>query len=161
MAFARVWRPKAVVLYSRHAAPKGVPGWHHNTGCAFGVTADLYESPDGETQRFPRRVRLSKPADFRRVFALAAKSNDPYFTVLYRPNELGYARLGLAVSRKAASLAVARNRIKRVVRESFRLTQYRLPALDIVVIARPQITRQHNAVLFLSLERHWRRLLSA
>ena len=115
----------------------------------------------GVSQGFPRRVRLLNQADYGRVFAQAAKSNDHCFTVLYRPNGLGHARLGLAVSRKVARLAVARNRIKRVVRESFRLIQHRLPALDIVVIARPNLAQQDNAVLFRSLEQHWRRLLSS
>jgi len=113
-----------------------------------------------DNARFPRRVRLLSKADFARIFRQAAKSGDSCFTVLYLPNEVGYARLGLAVSRKSARSAVVRNRIKRTIRESFRLNQHSLSPLDIVVIARSQLTRQNSAALSHSIEWHWRRLVS-
>lgn len=77
--------------------------------------------------------------------------------MLTRPNELGYPRLGLAVSRKVAKSAVARNRLKRIGRESFRRRQHDLGGVDCVVLGRPGASEQDNAVLFASLERHWRR----
>jgi len=109
---------------------------------------------------FPRRVRLLKKADFDRVFRQAAKSGDRFFTVLYLPNELGYARLGLAVSRKSARSAVVRNRIKRMIRESFRLNQHSLTSLDIVVISRPQLAYQDTTALLAAMQKHWHRLCS-
>jgi len=78
--------------------------------------------------------------------------------VLTRPSELAYPRLGLAISRKVAKSAVARNRLKRVVRESFRRHQQWLSGLDCVVMGRAGVAEQENAVLFAALERHWRRL---
>lgn len=106
---------------------------------------------------FPRRVRLTGRHAFARVFDQPAKSSDRYFAVLTRPNDLAYPRLGLAVSRKVAKSAVARNRIKRVVRESFRRHQRKLGGLDCVVMGRVGAAESDNAVLFASLERHWRR----
>ncbi|MDQ2695214.1 MAG: ribonuclease P protein component [Pseudomonadota bacterium] len=108
--------------------------------------------------RFGRRVRLAAKADFRHVFAQPAKSWDRYFTVLARPTTLGFPRLGLAISRKAAKSAVARNRIKRIVRESFRHRQAELGSLDVVVIGRERLGGQPNAVLFAALNRHWAEL---
>ncbi|MBS1225128.1 MAG: ribonuclease protein component, partial [Proteobacteria bacterium] len=70
--------------------------------------------------RFPRRVRLAGQHAFAGVFARPVKSSDSNFIVLARANDLTYARLGLAISRKVAKSAVARNRLKRIVRESFR-----------------------------------------
>jgi ribonuclease P protein component len=105
------------------------------------------------TARFPRQHRLRAKAEFDRVFERGARSRDPYFSVLARPNELGHARLGLAVSRKAAPDAVDRNRLKRVVREHFRATQ--LPALDLVVTAHAAARAQPNAALRASLAQHW------
>ena len=67
------------------------------------------------------------------------------------------ARLGMAVSRKAVPRAVDRNRIKRLVRESFRHTS-ELPNMDIVVIARPAARGADSSTLRTSLERHWQRL---
>lgn len=67
-------------------------------------------------------------------------------------------RLGLAVSRKVSARAVGRNRIKRQARESFRQASNRLPAIDIVVMARHEAAKASNETLRASLEQHWQRL---
>jgi ribonuclease P protein component len=54
-----------------------------------------------------------------------------------RGNQVGAPRLGLAVAIKVAGNAVARNRVRRIIRESFRLHQHELPAVDLAVSARP------------------------
>ncbi len=91
-------------------------------------------------------------------FAQPVKSSDrspPYLPV---PTREVIPRLGLAISRKVAKSAVARNRIKRIARDSFRHHQAWLGDLDCVVMGRSGLTEQDNAVLFASLQRHWRRL---
>lgn len=108
--------------------------------------------------RFPRRARLASQHAFASVFARPIKSSDRYFTVFARPNDLAYPRLGLAISRKVAKSAVARNRLKRIARESFRRHQFELGGLDCVVMGRAGAVEQDNAVLFASLQWHWRRL---
>jgi ribonuclease P protein component len=95
---------------------------------------------------------------FKRVFANPIRSADQYFTVLARVNDREYPRLGLAISRKAAASAVQRNRIKRVIRESFRHKPDKLPPVDVVVMARPLAATANNAELGLSLSRHWSRV---
>ena len=75
-----------------------------------------------------------------------------------RGNGLDFPRIGIIVSSRVARRAVARNRIKRIVRESFRLQQARLKGWDIVVIARPDVVKQTNRELFASLEGHWKKL---
>ncbi|TVR60726.1 MAG: ribonuclease P protein component [Candidatus Competibacteraceae bacterium] len=112
----------------------------------------------GGDARLPRRARLTGARAYTRVFAHPSKSSDRYFTVLARPNALAYPRLGLAISRKVARSAVARNRLKRLVRESFRHHQGRLGGLDVVVMGRVGLVEPDNAVLAAALERHWRRL---
>lgn len=113
--------------------------------------------PDG--CGFPRTLRLTKPADFARVFENAQKSADGYLTVLARTNALGHPRLGLAISKRNIRNAVDRNRIKRCVRESFRLQAAELGNLDIVVMARPAARQSEGAQLRGSLERHWNKLV--
>ena len=109
---------------------------------------------------FPRRVRLTGRNAFAGVFAQPVKSGDRYFTVLARANALSHPRLGLAISRKVARSAVVRNRIKRVVRESFRRHQPQIGGFDCVVMGRPGITAlQDNAVLSAALHRHWQKLV--
>lgn len=61
------------------------------------------------------------------------------FIVFALPNDLGYCRLGLTVSRKVGG-AVKRNRVKRLLREVFRRNRAGLtPGMDLVVNARPSI----------------------
>ncbi len=108
---------------------------------------------------FPRAARLNDAADFRRVFnRCQCKSSDRFLTILALRNSGRHARLGMAISRKAVKSAVARNRIKRIVRDSFRHHQTQLGNLDLVVLARPGIARQANPDLRRALETHWKRL---
>jgi ribonuclease P protein component len=78
--------------------------------------------------------------------------------VIARPNGLEHARLGLAVGVKAAGNAVNRNRIKRLVRESFRRRQLQLPALDLVVNARPAAGKAANTEIAESVAVLWNRI---
>lgn len=105
-----------------------------------------------------RHARLRTRGQYQRVFARPIKVNDDCFTILARGNDIATARLGLAVSRKSAPRAVDRNRVKRVVRESFRRRYPGLPALDLVVLSRKGIADRPNARLFASLERLWNQL---
>ena len=57
-------------------------------------------------------------------------------TMLATPNNLDHARIGVTLSKKRAKRAVDRNRIKRKIRENFRLKQHKIPAFDIIVIAK-------------------------
>ena len=75
-------------------------------------------------------------------------------------SDLDHPRLGLAISRKAARSAVARNRIKRHIRETFRRTQAELGGLDIVVTARPGVATQCGPALNAALHKLWKRLIT-
>jgi len=113
------------------------------------------------SNRFSKENRLLNAADFGPVFKGATRSRDKLFTVLCCPNTLDRARLGLAISKKHCRRASARNRIKRIARESFRHQQSLLTGLDIVVINQPGATTASNAALFDSLDGHWRRCSEA
>ena len=78
-----------------------------------------------------------------------------FFGVTARLNDEEHPRLGLAVASKLAGGSVERNRIRRVVRESFRLHQHELPAADIVVSARPRSRGASNSELRASIEALW------
>ena len=112
------------------------------------------------SQRFPRRVRLTEAADFQYVFKHTRhRFTNRWLCVLATDNRQGHARLGLAISRRVARRAVARNRIKRLVRESFRHWQHRIGALDIVVLGRNDIALQPGRTLDAALEKLWLRLV--
>ena len=78
--------------------------------------------------------------------------------MIARPNGLGHARLGLAVGVRAAGNAVNRNRVKRVVREAFRQIHQELPAVDLVVNARPAAGKASNADMTVSVTALWNRI---
>ena len=78
--------------------------------------------------------------------------------MIARPNGLGRARLGLAVGVRAAGNAVNRNRVKRVVREAFRHIHQELPAVDLVVNARPAAGKASNADMTASVKALWNRI---
>ncbi len=113
---------------------------------------------DTKRQRFLRRARLLSSREFKHVFQDARRSASSYFTVLTRHNELGWARLGLVISKKCEKTSVGRNRIKRLIRERYRVSQHALTGLDIIVIGRPGINKIKNCDLITALDRHWKKL---
>lgn len=78
--------------------------------------------------------------------------------MLARENGLHCARLGLVISRKHVPSAVARNRIKRVSRESFRLLKAQLCGWDIVVIGRSGVGKKTKLELRTALAWHWKKI---
>ncbi len=108
-------------------------------------------------RRFRRCSRLPGASAYSRVFKQAKRSRDKMFTVLYKDNGEQEARLGMAISKKHCRLAVGRNRLKRVVRESFRHHHADLKGLDVVVLNQPGAMRASNQALFDSLHQHWQR----
>lgn len=94
--------------------------------------------------RFCRTQRLLKTDDFSSVFRLRQSRTQRWFQVYVRPNGGQPARLGLVVGKRTAKRAVARNYIKRTVREVFRLQQPALDGVDFVVRARECFGRKEG-----------------
>jgi ribonuclease P protein component len=110
------------------------------------------------TARFPRRARLLKPAEFKTVFERGLRIHERGLTAVVAANTVGHARLGLAVPKKAIPLSVDRNRIKRQIREGFRVNQQRLPAADLVILVKPGSRTLQSPQLRQHLERLWNRI---
>jgi ribonuclease P protein component len=118
---------------------------------------ELVSGQDSKQQRYTRRARLTNSSQYKAVYAAAKRSGDQYFTVLMVPNGLSHARLGMAVARRSIPKSVDRSRLKRIIRESFRLHLANLHSYDLVVMCKPAARTAFNQVLFRALERHWRR----
>lgn len=108
-------------------------------------------------------MRISGELAFAAVFAAQVRRGLGPLVFYGLPNALGHHRLGLTVPRRVGN-AVRRNRIKRLLREAFRLSQHELPgALDVVVVVRPHEAaplaeyQQKLAVAFAALDEAWRR----
>lgn len=86
---------------------------------------------------FRKSQRIRKKSEFEAVFQRRQRAFSGPLGLYVAPNMTGRSRLGIAMSRKVGS-AVRRNRIKRLLREAFRLNQHALPpSWDLVIVPRP------------------------
>jgi len=99
---------------------------------------------------------LTNAGQFKAVFANASyKVSDRHFLVLARSNNLDNGRIGLVIGKKYLPRAVQRNRVKRLLRTSFRLNQDLLTGLDIVILARSNMNTLDNRQLSENVRRLW------
>jgi ribonuclease P protein component len=83
---------------------------------------------------FPKSKRIINNRQFKDILANGRRVRDKILTIYIAPNDCGYSRLGISIS-SSCGIAVERNHIKRLLRESFRLNQDKIPAgLDIIVL---------------------------
>lgn len=106
---------------------------------------------------FSRELRLLTPIQFKNVFEQPFRASTPELSILARENNLEHPRLGLTVAKKHLKRAHDRNRIKRLVREGFRLYQHQLPACDFVFVAKAGIAKLDNVTFRQTLEKLWQR----
>jgi ribonuclease P protein component len=99
---------------------------------------------------------LHQPAEFRATRQRGRKFTDAYFSLSVLANHESHPRLGLSIATRTFGTAVARNRIKRLARESFRLHQHLLPPVDISVSAREAARTADSSELRASLDKHWK-----
>lgn len=108
---------------------------------------------------YPKSARLITSADFSHVFdKQVARSVDDVFILLAAPSAENRPRVGLAIAKKRAKRAVDRNKLKRIIRESWRLNCQHYGNLDVVVMIKPGAHKNDNQVLRDKLARHWTRL---
>ncbi len=86
------------------------------------------------------------------------KFSDTYFSLSVLANNESTPRLGLAIATRTFGSAVARNVVKRLARESFRMNQHELPPVDVMVSARDAARQAQPADLRASLKKHWKNI---
>ena len=107
-----------------------------------------------ESLSFPRQRRLLTREDFGHVFEKAFKAANGPFVVLARPNDKKHPRLGVILSKKKIPKAVARNRVRRLIRESFR-KHLGLGGLDLIIMPKQGIDKLSNIELEKGLLQQW------
>lgn len=121
--------------------------------------------PESERLTFRKRHRLSRSLDYQAVYREGVRKGRGPFVLFVRPNGLEHCRLGLSVPRRVGN-AVARNRIKRRLREVFRLHKGDAPGgYDLIIAVRPHealtFSEYHKLLLdtWLAADKTWRKRL--
>lgn len=105
---------------------------------------------------FSKSKRLLSKSEYDFVFKQAKKLVTSKFIFLYCENVVEHARLGMAISKKVVAKAHDRNRIKRMLRETFRIKE--LPNVDIVILARKGVANSDKQIIYSHLVKAWDRL---
>ena len=107
---------------------------------------------------FPLNARLSQPSHYRRVFdGPNVKVSSKAFLLLAVENSNGASRVGIIVAKKHIRLASRRNRIKRIVREQFRLSPLGR-SMDLVVLARSPADELDSPALWQDIAKLWHQI---
>ena len=116
--------------------------------------------PSHRPHRFGAALRLRSKLQFDAVYAGGRRLDDRFFALRVKANGLTHPRVGLAVAIKTAGSAVKRNRLRRLIKESFRLAQFDLPSVDVVVAAKFAASEAPATSLRDSLATLWKRVAS-
>lgn len=113
---------------------QGENGDQERAGGAEAPTREGPQAPDGSPLlRFdlPKETRLAKRAEFLRVYEQGRRIEGRFMTVFILPNNGKNQRVGITATKKAIGKAHDRNRAKRLLRESFRLSRLELDSVEI------------------------------
>jgi len=105
--------------------------------------------------KFPPDLRLKSARDFNQVFYRAKKLSAHNFVLLFQTNNLDYPRLGIIIAKRNVAAAAARNRLRRMIKESFRLHRYIIKGYDVIFIGYKGINSITKEELKRCLEKQW------
>jgi ribonuclease P protein component len=109
--------------------------------------------PSPQSAVFKKKDRILKRKQFQKLSQAGSRIHNPYFIAVFQPTRVAFPRLGVTVSKKVGG-AVARNRIKRLVREFFRCHRELLPgSCDLNIIAKKEASGLTAGETFANLER--------
>lgn len=143
------WLPRMAAPFWPAVAPRAVESSFHN--CRL-----TEEGAARKRLTLPAQKRLRRKSDFDAAYARGRRFGNGFFGVTAIQNEEGWPRLGLAVAVRVAGGGVQRNRFRRIIRESFRLHQHELPAVDVIVSVRDRARGATGAELRESLGALWK-----
>lgn len=130
-----VWQLKTVVQYLPAVVPKAAQGLPFS---------------------YSRKYRLASKREVQSVFAAKPKKiSRQYLLVLYIPNQLTYPRLGIIAGKQHLRRAVDRNRVRRIIRESFRHEMEKLKGLDLIVLIRSSCSTVETKTLRNDIDNLW------
>ncbi len=108
--------------------------------------------------KYTRQLRLLTSADFKQVFDEPVCTLRREIRLIARLNGLDHPRLGFVLAKKRMKRAVDRNRLRRQIRENFRLNQDKLAGFDIVILANERSATVEPEQLRICLNKFWQEL---
>lgn len=116
----------------------------------------MQKAAQGLPYSYSRKYRLASKQEVQSVFAAKPKKfSHLYLLVLLKPNQLSYPRLGIIVSKQHIRRAVDRNRVRRIIRESFRHQRDKLKGLDLIVMIRAQCAKFDSKTIRNDIDYLW------
>lgn len=110
--------------------------------------------------RFTREQRLLNAADFQRVFdKTKLKVSTRELLILGAANDLGHSRIGFIIAKKNIRTAVHRNRIKRIIRNFFRVHCSEFDTADLIIMARRGLDQRSNSEINRMFSDLWYKLV--
>lgn len=104
---------------------------------------------------FKKNFRLSSISKFYTFYSKSYRIYTSEFILLQQVNNLNYPRLGISISKHNINKAYNRNRIKRIIRESFRLLQYKLRVMDFLIVVKKTVCCMNNQFILRCLKNLW------
>lgn len=111
--------------------------------------------------QFSKKLKLSRPEHFRLVFSSGKRLFGHFFVLVYRPNSLGYPRLGVVLRKSVFRTSVKRNLVRRVVQELFRLRREELLSYDVIFVSQAAAQKASRQEWQQCIENLWTQLVSA
>lgn len=112
-----------------------------------------------KTGKFCKSQRLLNSREFQNVFSDPPfRASHQHCLILAKPNNLPFDRLGLVIAKKHIRLAVQRNRIKRLIRETFRQQEQQATSIDAIVLARKGLGELDSTTVSRIMRQQWSRI---
>ena len=103
---------------------------------------------------------MAEKLNFDRVFSSSTVSEDKYFAVFYTPNKAPRSRVGVAAAKRIVNKATKRNKLKRLIKNSFLNGLKCEKSFDVVVRVKHQASRvADDKILKESLSKHWQSIM--
>ena len=107
-----------------------------------------------------KTVILAEKLNFDRVFSSSSVSEDKFFAVFYMLNRAPRNRIGISTAKRIVNKATKRNKLKRLIKNSFLSDLRCKEGVDVVVRVKQQASRAaDDKILLQSLTNHWQKIM--